>query len=144
MYIESIDRLRRITSKYSYISCLIPVGIFALLDCKYHLTYNLLTDDDKISSLSGLIATFIGFLLMALTIFITMPKQSNYYQKFHKYGHDKIFAISCALSAVFLFLYIFLWMFVAKVTTVILYIFICGIAELIVVFYYAFRMTMDS
>lgn len=144
MYIEFVDKIIRVASKRSYISCLIPVGILALLDYRYRFTSNFLSQTDKVSMLPSLSATFIGFLLMALTIFITMPKQTRYYEMFRKYGHDKIFARSCIFSAVFLFFYILLWMFSVETTMIAFYVFACGIAELIVVFYYAFRMTIDG
>lgn len=144
MYVESFDKLNRTASKYSYISCLIPVGIFALLDYRYRLRFSLLTDKGKIALVFRLSAIFIGVLLIAIAVFAFMPKETRYYQVFYKYGHNKIFAISCRLSTAFFLLHIFLRLYSSTTTTIGLYSFISGVAELLVVLYYVFRIVTDG
>lgn len=142
MYISSIDWLQRKINKYCYIFCLFPIIVLAFFDWKYKLFDKFLTDESRSSSLLGICGILASAVL--LTLFIPLPKNSEYAKRFRKYGHDKIFAISSVGSALFFFLYIFLCLLSLEQTRFALYVFICGVSEMLVVFYYAFRMAIDS
>lgn len=94
MYLAPVDWLQRKLNKYCYIFCLFPIIVLMFFDQKYGIFDVFFKDDSKVSALLGMCGTFVGFLLMALTIFISLPKDSEYAKRFRKYGHDKIFAVS--------------------------------------------------
>lgn len=141
MYIEIIDKIKRIANRYAYVSCLIPAGIFAVVNHFLRLTQSLLQNPEKFQLLAEISGNLIGFILLLMIFFAISSKQTPYFQRFCKYGHNKIFAISCILSAIFLFFCIITWTF-SFMPGIVFYTFVFGISELAVVLYYLFWMVV--
>lgn len=99
---------------------------------------------EDIEILPDLCATFIGFILTALTVFISLPKDNRYMQNFKKYGHTKRFAHANGLSFCSFVIYLLLWMVGMGDNRISIYICIYGMLELLLVFWCAYQMAIYS
>jgi hypothetical protein len=85
--------------KYCYFT--IPVVAFAILlilDFNFKIFKYISTNSNiMMPTLIGISGTLIGFLITAVTIFLSLPKENHIMKNVKKYGHDKIF-IRCSIS----------------------------------------------
>ncbi len=116
----------------------IIVLIFSYFKFEYikSLTYDIST----IIQMSG---TLVGFLVTAITIFASVPKNTEYMKRFEKHQHKKIFGRCISLGIIFLVICIIIWllrfsdMFIALV-------FVLGLQETIISAYYLYRLCFDN
>ena len=101
---------------------------------------NLNSDDSTTIQISG---TMIGFLLTAITIFLSLPKNTEYMKRIKKYKHDKIFAKCIFVGLLVLTADIIIW--ILKVPSIyITWLFIIGLEETLISAYYIYRLCVDN
>lgn len=85
--------LNIIIFKYIYLSVLFLIVVIIIIDClsNFKLFETFISQSSNISNLAGISGTFIGFLLTAATIYLSLPLDSKFKVWFIKYEHHKIF-----------------------------------------------------
>lgn len=128
--------------KYCYsIIPIITIIIYLICDFLKHNSINSLEFD--ISTIIQMSGTLIGFLLTAISIFATIPKNTDYMRRFELHQHKKIFSRCIGLGIILLAICIFLWLMKTKSIYVVLT-FILGFEETLFSAYYLYRMCFDN
>lgn len=129
--------------KYCYVS--VPMIISILLVVMYFLNIfdNLKLSETDTNTLVGIIGSLVGFLLTAITIFLSLPKDSIVMKRVKKYNHHKIFARCIMIGIICSCLTIFLWMFKVNDNIIVLF-FISSILEVIMSAYYIYTFCLYS
>lgn len=85
----------------------------------------------------------LGFLITALTIFLSLPENNNFMKFVKKYGKDKEF-YKIMISAISLFILCSIFSFINcfKNIKIDMYFFILAFSEMILVVYYLFRIVI--
>ena len=129
--------MRKFVKKYCYLT--VPI-ITCVLLCFIHLTKILNFSSIFIEEPSNLIqisGTLIGFLLTAMTVFLSLPKDTKLMQRIKKYNHHKIFSRCVSLGLIILTLDICLWL--VKIPNVyIVFGFLLGLEETLMAAYYIY------
>ena len=94
---------------------------------------------DEASNIIQISGTLIGFLLTAITIFLSLPKDTNLMKRVKKYNHHKIFSRCVSMWLNILSLDICLWLI--KVPNVyIVFLFFIGLEETLMATYYIYKL----
>ena len=133
----------KILEKYCYISypiiTIILIIILKLMSNYYNINIKLVDNfSETIVQISG---SLIGFLLTAITIFLSFPKDTKIMQRFKKHKHHIIFSkcIFCGLFA--LIVSIFFWIF--KSSNIYVFVsFIVGLEETLISARYIYKLVI--
>lgn len=108
-----IMKIKKWIKKYCYI--VIPIITILVYILIYFLSlkieffrFNLNDDSSTIIQIAG---TLIGFLLTAITIFLSLPKDTDLMKRIKKYKHHTIFARCVVMGLIFSTISILLWIF---------------------------------
>lgn len=130
--------------KYCYIT--LPIITFAVIllfyfiknhFCKSIDLNKLLIDDS--STLIQISGTLIGFLLTAITVFLSLPKDTKLMTKIKKFNHHKIFGHCVTFGLFFLTIDILLWL-IKLPTEFIIFTFVLGLEETLISAYYIYKL----
>ena len=131
--------MKNFIKKYCYLSIPIVTCIIIFI---IHLTKILdfsgifVNEASNIIQISG---TLIGFLLTAITIFLSLPKDTKLMQRIKKYNHHKIFSRCVSIGLILLTLHICLWLIKVPNTYIVL-IFLLGLEETLMAAYYIYKL----
>ena len=131
--------MKKIIKKYCYISIpLLTVVVLLLLYISKKINFNELFEDDS-STLIQISGTLIGFLLTAMTIFLSLPKDTTLMKRIKKYGHHKIFSRWVSTGLIILTIDILMWLL--KISTVyIVFVFLICLEETLLSAYYIYKL----
>lgn len=128
--------------KYCYISLpIITILIYMLiyfLKQKYTLFSNLQISDDD-ATLIQISGTLIGFLLTAMTIFLSLPKDTELMKRIKKHKHHIIFGRCVFFGLLISTINISLWIFSANERFLIM-LFILSLEETLMAAYYIYKL----
>lgn len=127
--------------KYCYISCPVIVTIFFIFINKK--IYSISVSEDRLNAIIGLLGTLVGFLLMAITVFLSLPKENIVIKRVKKYKHHKIFTKCILLGIFFSCLTILFWVMNFSVN-LILITFLISISETMIAAYYIYLLCLYS
>lgn len=133
--------MRKLIAKYCYIAYPIITSIILVLlyIIKKILNFELSFTNNMSESLIQISGSLIGFLLTAITVFLSLPKDTKIMQRVKKYNHHKIFG-KCIFFGIFILsISIFLWIFSAPEWTILVS-FIFGLEEVIMSAYYVYSL----
>lgn len=125
--------------KYCYIS--IP-AITVIIICIIHFLKILNFSDILIDDLSNIIqisGTLIGFLLTAMTIFLSLPKETELMKRIKNSKHHIIFSRCVSLGLIILTIAILLWLIKIPYIYIILF-FLIGLEETLMSAYYIYKL----
>ncbi len=131
--------MKNFMKKYCYLS--IPV-VTCIIICIIHITKILDFSSifvDEASNIIQISGTLIGFLLTAITIFLSLPKDTKLMQRIKKYNHHKIFSRCVSIGLILLTLDICLWLIKVPNTYIVL-IFLLGLEETLMAAYYIYKL----
>lgn len=131
--------MKNFIKKYCYLS--IPV-VTCIIICIIHITKILDFSSifvDEASNIIQISGTLIGFLLTAITIFLSLPKDTKLMQRIKKYNHHKIFSRCVSIGLILLTLDICLWL-IKVPNTYIVCIFLLGLEETLMAAYYIYKL----
>lgn len=131
--------MKNFMKKYCYLS--IPV-VTCIIICIIHITKILDFSSifvDEASNIIQISGTLIGFLLTAITIFLSLPKDTKLMQRIKKYNHHKIFSRCVSIGLILLTLDICLWLIKVPNTYIVL-IFLLGLEETLMASYYIYKL----
>lgn len=92
---------------------------------------------DKISTLIGVSASFIGVLLTILTIYLAVPKNEQKKERLRASYHEYIYLSNILTGIILFFLSIVIWIFLDTAMLSTLF-FLSGIANMAIATYYTF------
>ena len=131
--------MKNFIKKYCYLSIPIVTCIIIFI---IHLTKILVFSGIIVNEASNIIqisGTLIGFLLTAITIFLSLPKDTKLMQRIKKYNHHKIFSRCVSIGLILLTLDICLWLIKVPNTYIVL-IFLLGLEETLMAAYYIYKL----
>lgn len=131
--------IKKIIKKYCYISIpLLTIVVLILLYISKKTNFNELFEDDS-STLIQISGTLIGFLLTAMTIFLSLPKDTALMKRIKKYGHHKIFSRCVSIGLIILTIDILMWLL--KISNeYIVFVFLLGLEETLLSAYYIYKL----
>ena len=131
--------MKKIIKKYCYISIPLLTGVvLLLLYISKKINFNELFEDDS-STLIQISGTLIGFLLTAMTIFLSLPKDTTLMKRIKKDGHHKIFSRCVSTGLIILTIDILMWLL--KISNVyIVFVFLIGLEETLLSAYYIYKL----
>jgi hypothetical protein len=128
--------------KYCYI--VIPIFTAFLMTVLYSFRIlSIQNDDSFLPTIIGISGTLIGFLFTAMTIFLSLNKNTEFMMYFKKYNHHVIFGRLITFGTIFLCINIIFWLFKFNIYTIIIS-FILGLEETIMAAYYIYRLSLNS
>ena len=130
--------------KYLYFFALLPLPAILLIDYWFQPFNEFYISDNSLSGLSGIAASFLGFLLTALTIVLSIPKESKYMKLLKRFNHHKIFGRIVVVGVIMFVGTIVFWFLGEKFIRLAFYSFCGGLFEVIAAFYYSYRMIVDN
>lgn len=137
-----MDKIVNFIKKYCYISLpIITIFIYTIiyfLKQKYNLFSNINISKDE-ATLIQISGTLIGFLLTAMTIFLSLPKDTELMKRIKKHKHHIIFGRCVFLGLLIATLNIILWIFSINETFLIM-LFILSLEETLVAAYYIYKL----
>ena len=96
---------------------------------------------DEPSNLIQISGTLIGFLLTAMTVFLSLPKDTKLMQRIKKYNHHKIFSRCVSMGLIILTIDILLWL--VKISNIyIIFCFLLGLEETLMAAYYIYKLCL--
>lgn len=128
--------------KYCYVTIpMISIIILLILNKKNIL---IILDRENFSeTLISISGNLIGFLFTAITIFLSLNKESNYMRNLKKYNHHIIFGrlVSCGIISLMVNIisWIFNWDFYIFTIA-----FIIGLEETVMAAYYTYKISLNS
>lgn len=127
--------------KYCYLT--IPIGtciIIGILHFTRIVDFSCIfvNEPSNIIQISG---TLIGFLLTAITIFLSLPKETKLMQRIKKYNHHKIFSRCVSLGLIILTIDICFWL-VKFPNIYIVLCFLLGLEETLMAAYYIYKLCL--
>lgn len=131
--------MKNFMKKYCYLS--IPI-VTCIIICIIHIIKILDFSSifvDEASNIIQISGTLIGFLLTAITIFLSLPKDTKLMQRIKKYNHHKIFSRCVSIGLILLTLDICLWLIKVPNTYIVL-IFLLGLEETLMAAYYIYKL----
>lgn len=131
--------MRKTIAKYCYIAYPFITIIILLILYFISLKFNFKFDfaDNMSESLIQISGSLIGFLLTAITVFLSLPKDNKIMQRVKRYNHHRIFGKCIFLGLLVLSISIFLWIFKAPEWSILIS-FILGLEEVIISAYYVY------
>lgn len=127
--------------KYCYISYPSIITLIFIGLNKYIYPINI--GENELNTIIGLLGTLIGFLLMAITVFLSLPKENIVIKRVKKYNHHKIFSKCILLGILFSCLTILFWIMKLP-NSWILICFLISISETIIAAYYIYLLCLYS
>lgn len=118
----------------------ITIIILSILHYKQSYIKNLEYDVSTIIQIAG---TLIGFLFTAVTIFASIPKNTNYMKRFEKHKHKTIFGRCISLGIITLTICIVIWLLGMSAEWIVLS-FLIGLEETLFSAYYLYRLCFDN
>ena len=131
--------MKNFIKKYCYLSIpIVTCIIIFIIHIKKILDFSgiFVNEASNIIQISG---TLIGFLLTAITIFLSLPKDTKLMQRIKKYNHHKIFSRCVSIGLILLTLDICLWLIKVPNTYIVL-IFLLGLEETLMAAYYIYKL----
>ena len=96
-----------------------------------------------ISTIIQIAGTLIGFLFTAITIFASIPKNTEYMKRFEKHQHKTIFGRCISLGLIILTICILLWLLGISNEWIVLS-FLLALEETLFSAYYLYRLCFDN
>ena len=131
--------MKNFIKKYCYLT--IPIGTCIII-CIIHFTKLIKFSEvfvDEASNIIQISGTLIGFLLTAITIFLSLPKDTKIMQRIKRYNHHKIFSRCVSMGLIILTIDICLWLI--KVSNIyIVFGFLIGLEETLMAAYYIYKL----
>lgn len=121
---------------FPVITIIVSIIIYWSFDYMKQLEYD-------VSTIIQMAGTLIGFLLTAITIFASIPKNTEYMKRFEKHQHKKIFSKCISLGIITLTICILTWIINVPSQYIVL-IFIIGLEETLFSAYYLYRLCFDN
>lgn len=118
----------------------ITAVILIILYLRQNYLKNLEFDISTIIQIAG---TLIGFLFTAITIFASIPKDTDYMKRFEKHQHKKIFGRCISLGIIILTICIIIWLLGISDELIVLS-FLIGLEETLFSAYYLYRLCFDN
>lgn len=135
--------MKKFIKKYCY--AVLPVITILLYLITYFINkkfniinITLINDTSTIIQIAG---TLIGFLLTAITIFLSLPKDTDLMQRIKKHNHHKIFGKCVVGGLLFSTLSIILWIFNCNCTLLIV-MFSLSLEETLMSAYYIYKLSI--
>ena len=131
--------MKNFIKKYCYISIptatsiVIAIIYFSKIICFSGILTN---DDATLIQISG---TLIGFLLTTMTIFLSLPKDTQLIHRIKKYRHHKIFSRCASIGLIILTIDIFLYL-IKIPSEFVIFIFLLGLEETLMAAYYIYKL----
>lgn len=135
--------MKKFIKKYCYIAVPIITILIYLIAYVINNKFNIIqislnNDDSTIIQISG---TLIGFLLTAITIFLSLPKDTALMERVKKHNHHKIFG-NCIVGGLFFStLSILLWLFKCN-NTLLIVMFSLSLEETLISAYYIYKLSI--
>lgn len=131
--------MKKFVKQYCYLT--IPVATCIIICILYFLkifdfTNVFINESANLIQISG---TLIGFLLTAMTIFLSLPKDTQLMKRIKKYNHHKIFSRCVSMGLIILTIDIILWL-IKMPHTYIIFIFLLGLEETLMAAYYIYKL----
>lgn len=131
----------KLLEKYCYISytiiTIIVISILILVLNLFNINIKLIDNfSETIVQISG---GLIGFLLTAITIFLSLPKDTKVMQRVKKYKHHIIFSKCIFYGLCFFILSIFFWIFNVRDIFILIF-FILGLEETVLSARYIYKL----
>lgn len=133
--------MKNFIKQYCY--CIFPVATTIILIIAYFKVQYLKTIEYDVATIIQIAGTLIGFLLTAITIFASIPKNTDYMRRFVKHQHETVFRRAISLGMIFLSICIFIWI-VQIPNEIIALMFILGLEETLFSAYYLYRLCFDN
>lgn len=131
--------MKKFVKQYCYLTIPIATCIIISILCFlkiFDFTNVFINESANLIQISG---TLIGFLLTAMTIFLSLPKDTQLMQRIKKYNHHKIFSRCVSMGLIILTIDIILWLI--KISHVyIIFIFLLGLEETLMAAYYIYKL----
>ena len=132
----------KLLKKYCYIS--VPIIVLSLSICLYKLPICSKVElEDDMATLIQISGTLIGFLLTAITIFLSLPKDSNMMNRMKKYGHIEIFGKCITIGLIALTSSIVLWI-INTPKNIIIVVFLMGLCDTLIAAYYIYKLCLNN
>jgi len=131
--------MKKFVKQYCYLT--IPLAILIIIFILYFLNFFDFTNVfiDESGTLIQISGTLIGFLLTAMTIFLSLPKDTQLMKRIKKYNHHKIFSRCVSMGLIILTVDIILWLL--KISHIyIIFIFLLGLEETLMAAYYIYKL----
>ena len=133
--------MKNFIKQYCYL--IFPITTIIILTIDYFKIQYVKTIDYDIATIIQISGTLIGFLLTAITIFATIPKNTDYMRRFVKHQHETVFRRSISLGMIFLSICIFIWI-IQIPNEFIALLFVLGLEETLFSAYYLYRLCFDN
>ena len=133
--------MKNFIKQYCYL--IFPITTIIILTSAYFKIQYVKTIDYDIATIIQISGTLIGFLLTAITIFATIPKNTDYMRRFVKHQHETVFRRSISLGMIFLSICIFIWI-IQIPNEFIALLFVLGLEETLFSAYYLYRLCFDN
>mgnify|MGYP003373993920 CR=1 FL=1 len=133
--------MKNFIKQYCYL--IFPITTIIILTIAYFKIQYVKTIDYDIATIIQISGTLIGFLLTAITIFATIPKNTDYMRRFVKHQHETVFRRSISLGMIFLSICIFIWI-IQIPNEFIALLFVLGLEETLFSAYYLYRLCFDN
>lgn len=133
--------MKNFVKRFCYIIFpVITAVILIILYIRQNYLKNLEFDISTIIQIAG---TLIGFLFTAITIFASIPKDTDYMKRFEKHQHKKIFGRCISLGIIILTICIIIWLLGISDELIVLS-FLIGLEETLFSAYYLYRLCFDN
>ena len=133
--------MKNFIKKFCYI--IFPVVTIIILIILYFNQSYLKELKFDISTIIQIAGTLIGFLFTAITIFASIPKNTDYMKRFEKHQHKTIFGRCISLGIIILTICIIIWLLNVPDEWIILS-FLIGLEETLFSAYYLYRLCFDN
>lgn len=133
--------MKNFIKKYCYLT--VPTVTFIII---YIIHFRKIVDFSKVfidetSNIIQISGTLIGFLLTAMTVFLSLPKDTQLMQRIKKYNHHKIFSRCVSMGLIILTIDILLWL--VKISHIyIIFCFLLGLEETLMAAYYIYKLCL--
>ncbi|QNO17681.1 hypothetical protein [Caproicibacterium amylolyticum] len=141
------DKIKACIYKHLYLFVLFIIIPIALLENRFSWFNKFINSNNvesNFSNLATISGTMIGFLITAMTIFFSMPKESQMMKEVLRYEHHKTFIYTIIFGTVAFGVTIILWLFGPQMLKIAVYSFIAGIAEIATTIYYLYNLIMGN
>lgn len=136
-----MNKMIKTTEKYCYI--IYPIVITIIFIFINKTVYPISIGKDELNTIMGLLGTLIGFLLMAMTVFFSLPKENIIIKRVKRYNHHKIFS-KCILYGIFFSCLTILFWIMKLPNSWILICFLISIVETMISAYYIYKLCLYS
>lgn len=133
--------MKNFIKQYCY--CIFPSISFIILIIIYYKIQYIKDLKYDVSTIIQIAGTLIGFIVTAITIYASIPKNTDYMRRFIKHQHEKVFRRSISLGIIFLSICILLWL-IAVPEPIIVLSFLLGLEETLFSAYYLYRLCFDN